>query len=80
MRAEGMSITTIAQRLACTKTSVQNWLAAWRAEGFAGVAEGSHPGQARRLAPEAEEALNTLLGEGDRASGKISATTKTTPG
>lgn len=65
LRAEGVPVATVAQTLKCTETSVYNWVAAWRAEGVIGVAEGTHPGKARRLDPEAEALLDTLLTEGD---------------
>src|SRR5262249_4549928 len=65
LRAEGVSVAEVARALRCTPTSVCNWTAAWRAAGVGGVAEGEHPGQARRLPPAAEAALNALLAEGD---------------
>src|SRR5258707_6683255 len=75
LRAERVPVATIAQTLDCTQTSVHNWVAAWRAEGVAGVAEGEHPGQARRLDAGAEATLDTLLtaggpqADGDAAPG-----------
>src|SRR5260370_33292309 len=60
LRAERVPVATIAQTLDCTQTSVHNWVAAWRAEGVAGVAEGEHPGKARRLDPGAEGTLAPL--------------------
>src|SRR5260221_9419168 len=65
LRAERVPVATIAQTLDCTQTSVHNWVAAWRAEGVAGVAEGVHLGKARRLILAAEAALGALLAEGD---------------
>jgi transposase len=44
---------------------VQNWTAAWRASGLAGVAQGRHRGRARCLDAEAETRLSHLLQEGD---------------
>src|SRR5262249_13994320 len=52
------------------------WTIAWRTEGLVGVAEGTHPGATRRLAPAAAEAaLGTLLAAGDpQAQGDAAAT------
>ena len=61
LRAEGVPVATIAQALDCTESSVQNWTAAWRASGLAGVAEGRHRGRARCLDAEAETLLSHLL-------------------
>jgi transposase len=65
LRADAVPVATVAQTLKCTETSVYNWVAAWRVEGVTGVAEGVHPGKARRLDPQAEALLDTLLTEGD---------------
>jgi transposase len=59
LRAAGVPVAEVARDLGCSEASVSNWTAAWRTEGLAGVAEGQHPGAARRLDPLAEEALNT---------------------
>ena len=79
LRAEGVPVATIAQTLDCTETSVHNWVAAWRAEGAAGVAEGEHPGKARRLDAGAEATLDTLLTEGDPQAYGYAATGWTVP-
>lgn len=79
LRAEGMQVATVAQSLACTETSVDNWTAAWRAAGVVGVAEGRHPGKARRLDPAAEAVLQTLLVEGDPQAHGYAATGWTVP-
>ena len=50
LRADGVPVASVAQSLNCTETSIYNWVAAWRTDGVAGVAEGVHPGKARRLA------------------------------
>src|SRR5258708_12282209 len=65
LRADGLAVAEVARVLRCTETSVCNWTAAWRADGGAGVAEGSHPGKARFPAPEAEALLRALLVESD---------------
>src|SRR5260370_25316314 len=65
LRAQGLFVKDVASALGCTEASVYNWTGAWRQGGAAGVAEGVHPGAARRLAPEAEATLHALLSEGD---------------
>jgi len=72
-------VATVAQTLGCTETSVYNWVAAWRADGLAGVAEGVHPGKVHRLDPAAEAALETLLTEGDPQAQGYVATGWTVP-
>ncbi len=82
LRADGLPVATIAQTLDCTETSVFNWVAAWRADGMAGVAEGVHPGKVRRLGrldAAAEAALETLLTEGDPQAHGYAATGWTVP-
>src|SRR5262245_14242996 len=79
LRADGVSVAEVARALRCTPTSVCNWTAAWRAAGVAGVAEGVHPGQAHRLPPAAEAALNALLAEGDPQAHGYGATGWTAP-
>lgn len=79
LRADGVPVVTVAQTLDCTETSVYNWVAGWRAEGLAGVAEGVHPGKARRLDPAAEAALERLLSEGDPQAHGYAATGWTVP-
>jgi transposase len=79
LRADGVPVATVARTLNCTPTSVYNWVAAWRADGIAGVAEGVHPGKVRRLDPVAEEVLETLLAEGDPQAHGYAATGWTVP-
>ena len=79
LRAERVPVATIAQTLDCTETSVHNWVAAWRADGVGGVAEGIHLGKARRLDPAAEAALDALLAEGDPQAHGYAATGWTVP-
>lgn len=79
LRADGVPVATVARTLNCTETSVYNWAAAWRADGIVGVAEGRHPGKVRRLAPAAEEVLETLLVEGDPQAQGYAATGWTVP-
>lgn len=61
LRADGLQVQAVAQALGCTDTSVYNWTAAFRAQGVAGMAEGPHPGVARRLDAAGEAALSILL-------------------
>jgi transposase len=79
LRADGRFVKDVAQALGCTETSVYNWTAAWREGGVAGIAEGKHPGQARRLTREAEAALEALLTEGDPQAHGYAATGWTVP-
>lgn len=79
LRADGVPVATMARTLNCTETSVYNWVAAWRTDGLAGVAEGAHPGKAHRLAPAAEATLETLLTEGDPQAHGYAATGWTVP-
>lgn len=79
LRAEGVPVAAVAHTLGCTETSVYNWVAAWRAEGRAGVEEGPHPGKARRLGAAAEAVLETLLAEGDPQVHGYAATGWTVP-
>jgi transposase len=79
LRADGMPIATVARTFNCTETSVCNWTAAWRTDGVAGVAEGGHPGKARRLDPAAEAALEALLTASDPQVSGYAATGWTVP-
>ncbi len=74
-----MPVATVARSLKCTETSVYTWVAAWRTDGLVGVAEGVHPGKARRLDPAAETVLQTLLLEGDPHAYGYAATGWTVP-
>jgi transposase len=79
LRADRVPVATVAQTLNCTETSVYNWVAAWRADGIPGVAEGVHPGKVRRLDPRAEVVLEALLTEGDPQVYGYAATGWTVP-
>jgi transposase len=74
LRADSVPVAIVAQTLNCTETSVYNWVAAWRAAGVDGVAEGRHPGKARRLDVAAEAALEALLAQGDPQAHGYAAT------
>jgi transposase len=79
LRGRGLLVKDVARALGCTEASVYNWTAAWRRGGAGGVAEGVHPGAARRLAPAAEAALHALLAEGDPQAHGYAATGWTAP-
>jgi transposase len=79
LRGQGMFVKDVARALGCTEASVYNWTAAWRRDGAVGVAEGVHPGAARRLAAAAEAALQALLTEGDPQAHGYAATGWTAP-
>lgn len=79
LRADGVPVVTVARSLKCTETSVYNRVAAWRADGIAGVAEGAHPGKARLLDAVAEAVLKELLAEGDPQVHGYAATGWTVP-
>jgi transposase len=59
--AEGQPPAAVARALRCCVASVSNWAARWRAAGPAGLAEGPHPGAARRLDAAGEARLAGLL-------------------
>jgi transposase len=79
LRADGVAVATVAQTLNCTETSVYNWVAAWRANGVKGVAEGVHPGKVRRLDLAAEAVLEALLTASDPQTHGYTATGWTVP-
>ncbi len=79
LRADGVTVAEIARALRCTQTSVYNWTAAWREGGLGGVAEGVHPGQARRLDAEAAALLAVLLTASDPQAQGYAATGWTVP-
>ena len=79
LRAEGMPLAAVAQALGCTAASVCNWTRGWRERGVAGVREGRHPGQQRRLESTAEGVLEALLTEGDPQRYGYAATGWTVP-
>ena len=59
--AAGLEPRLIARTLRCHVASVYGWVATWRREGMAGLAEGPHPGAARRVDEAGEAVLGTLL-------------------
>jgi transposase len=79
LRADGVSLATVAQTLGCTQASVCNWTRAWRVQGAHGVAEGRHPGAERRLDAGAERVLAALVEEGNPQAHGYAATNWTAP-
>jgi putative transposase len=72
--AEGQSPAAVAQAVRCCVGSISNWARRWQAAELAGVAEGPHPGVARRLDAQGETRLAALLEtdpqqRGDQATG-----------
>jgi len=59
--ADGQSPATVAHSLGCGVSSVFLWAAKWRRGGVAGLAEGPHPGAARRLDATGEALLEAGL-------------------
>ncbi len=57
--ADGGKPETVAANVGCSRASVYNWLAAWRAEGLAGVVEAAQT----PTPPAHREPLETLLTE-----------------
>jgi len=72
--AAGQPPATVADNLRCGVSSVYTWAAAWCRDGVAGLAEGPHPGAARRVDVTGAALLGELLasdphGRGHRATG-----------
>jgi len=68
--AEGVAPAAVAHSLQCSVGSVYNWVAAWRRAGVGGLAEGPHPGLARRLDAAGEARLEALLASDPQARGQ----------
>jgi transposase len=67
--ADGQTPAAVAHNLGCGVSSVYLWAATWRRTGIAGVAEGRHPGAARRVDAAGEAVLAALLEEDPQAAG-----------
>lgn len=67
--AEGQAPAAVAHALRCHVASVYGWAATWRRAGAAGLAEGPHPGAARRLDEAGEALLGALLAQEPQARG-----------
>lgn len=67
--AEGQPPAAVARSLGCHVASVYGWAAAWRRAGAGALAEGPHPGAARRLDGAGEALLAELLAGDPQARG-----------
>lgn len=76
--AQGQLPRAVAVAVGCQLSSVYNWIAAWKAHGCAGLAEGRHGGRPRRLTTPAERAMEDLLASDPQAHGE-QATNWTVP-
>jgi transposase len=76
--AEGQPPAVVAHNVKCGVSSVYNWAATWRRDGVAGLAEGPHPGAARRLEAAGKALLEALL-ERDPQGRRHRATNWTVP-
>jgi len=76
--ADGQPPPHVAQALDCGVSTVYQWVAAWRQEGCAGLAEGEHGGGHWALDATGEELLVGLLETDPQARGH-QATTWTVP-
>lgn len=66
-----VSVARIAEMLQVSDSSVYNWLAAWRREGVAGLAEAVHPGPAYRLDGAGLAWLDGVLRRDPEAAGYV---------
>ena len=69
LRAEGMTVRTVAGALRCSEASVYGWTARWRQGGVAGLQEGDHGGGRVMLDEVGEERLEALLATDPQAHG-----------
>jgi putative transposase len=67
--AAGQRPAAVAAALRCSVSSVYGWAARWGRAGLAGLAEGRHPGAARRLDAAGEVLLEELLAADPQARG-----------
>lgn len=66
---DGLTFRQVAQTLDCAESSLYGWVAHWRDAGIDRLAEGPHPGRARRLNTAADQHLQALLESDPQASG-----------
>ncbi len=59
----------VAEALGCSLASIDNWAAAWRAAGLAGLQEPPRPGKPRSLDERAEPLLDEWLASDPPAKG-----------
>ncbi len=67
---EGQAPETVAHSLRCSVASVYAWVSAWRRTGVGGLAEGRHPGLARRLDATGDAVLAGLMAGDPQAHGQ----------
>jgi transposase len=67
--ADGHAPVAVAQTLGCSRASVYGWVAAWRQQGVAGLAEGDHGGGRVKLDAGGEALLSERLGNDPQAHG-----------
>ena len=67
--AAGQRPAAVATAVRCHVASVYAWVADWRRAGVAGVAEGPHPGAARRLDAAGDALVQDLLARDPQAYG-----------
>lgn len=67
--ADGERPEAVAASLGCSRASVYNWLAAWRDEGLAGVAEAAHPQPVLAHTAPLEALLSVLLADDPQRHG-----------
>ena len=67
--ASGEGPGTAARAVRCSVASVYGWVRRWREGGVAALAEGPHPGAARRLDAAGDALLARLLAEDPQARG-----------
>jgi transposase len=66
---EGQTFRQVAQTLGCAESTLYGWVARWRAQGIARLAEGPHHGRARRLDASADQVVRDLLGRDPQEHG-----------
>jgi transposase len=67
--ADGQTIAQVSTALACGQSTIYRWVAIWREQGVARLAEGPHPGRTRRLDAAADAHLQALLGSDPQTHG-----------
>jgi transposase len=76
--AQGQTPDEVAAAVGCRRSSVYNWIAAWKRAGSRGLAEARHGGRARRVTVSGIGQLEALLATDPQELGE-QATTWTVP-
>ena len=66
---EGQTFRQVAQTLGCAESTLYGWVARWRDQRIARLAEGPHHGRARRLDASADQVVRDLLGSDPQEHG-----------